>query len=126
MQNALRIVIADDNYEFAKFIKTILEKDERFKIIGIATSDEEEIKLIQNHKPDIVITDLKKAGKYTSIKIIEKFSNKKCKPIFFVISGSATDYLKELIDLKVKYYLSKPLNIKNLLDKINEIYYEIL
>lgn len=84
MQNVLRIVIADDNYEFAKFIKTILEKDERFEIIGIATSDEEEIKLIQNHKTDIVITDLKKAGKYTSIKIIEKFSNKKCKPIFLL------------------------------------------
>lgn len=125
MQNVLRIVIADDNYEFAKFIKTILEKDERFEIIGIAPSDEEEIKLIQTHKPDIVITDLKKTGKYTSIKIIEKFSNKKCKPIFFVISGSTTDYLKELIELKVKYYLSKPINIKNLLDKLSEIYGEI-
>ena len=39
MDEVLRIIIADDNYALVDFMKRILEKDKRFKVVGIATND---------------------------------------------------------------------------------------
>ena len=76
MDEVLKIIIADDNYALIDFMKRILEEDKRFEVVGIATNDEEEIKLIEREKPNVVITDLKRKNEYTGLNVIEKFKNK--------------------------------------------------
>ena len=58
MDEVLRIIIADDNYALVDFMKRILEEDKRFEVVGIATNDEEEIKLIEREKPNGVRIDI--------------------------------------------------------------------
>ena len=74
MEEILKVIIADDNLALVDFMKSSIEKDTRFKVVGIATNDEEEIELIEKEKPNVVITDLKRNDQYTGFNIIEKYT----------------------------------------------------
>ena len=122
MDEILKIIIADDNLALVDFMKASIEKDTRFKVVGIATNDKEEIDLIEREKPNVVITDLKRNNEYTGIDIIERYKNKEHKPIFFIISAMAMYYIEDIRRLDIRYYLNKPFDNDRLLDKMNDIY----
>lgn len=49
-----RIIIADDNVHICKFMKESLSKHEGIEILGIANTDEDEIKMIEELKPELL------------------------------------------------------------------------
>ena len=122
MDEILKIIISYDNLALVDFMKASIEKDTRFKVVGIATNDKEEIDLIEKEKPNVVITDLKRNNEYTGIDIIERYKNKEHKPIFFIISAMAMYYIEDIRRLDIRYYLNKPFDNDRLLDKMNDIY----
>lgn len=125
MEEILKVIIADDNLALVDFMKSSIEKDTRFKVVGIATNDEEEIELIEKEKPNVVITDLKRNDQYTGFNIIEKYKDEEYKPIFFIISAMAMCYIEDIRRLNIRYYLDKPFNNDRMLNKMNDIYEEV-
>lgn len=109
MSRKIKVIIADDNVHFCKFIKDYLESYEDIEILSIANTDEDEIKMIEELKPEIVITDLMRNHKYTGLDIIKDYFNKKSKVEFLVISA---DFERDVItdELKVAGYIKKPFN----------------
>lgn len=87
MNEKIKIIIADDNTTLSGHIEKFLEKYEEIEILGIASTDEEEIKMIEELKPEIVITDLMRNHKYTGLDIIKEYQNKEKSPKFLVISA---------------------------------------
>ena len=75
MDNKIKIVIADDNVYLCEMIKKEIENYDEVQILGIANTDEEEIRLIEELKPEIVITDLMRKRKYSGWDIIKKYDN---------------------------------------------------
>lgn len=124
MIDILNIIIADDNLILANLMKTLIEKNEKYRIVGIAKNEEEEIKLIDSLKPDLVITDLKKNGKWTGFDIIEKYRLRKSNVEFFIISAGAIGNIQQIENLNIKYYLNKPYSNIQLFE-ILERFYEI-
>lgn len=114
----IKIVIADDNIYFCKFLNDFLSKYEDIEILGIANNDNDEISMIEELKPDIVITDLMREHKYTGLDIIKRYKEIKQSPQFLVISG---DFERDIIDsgMKVAGYIRKPVN------DYNKIYTEL-
>lgn len=125
MKEILKIIIADDNTAIVDCMKKKIEEDERFKVVGIALNEEEELELIEKEKAHLVITDLKKNGEYTGFDIIEQFKNKENSPIFFVISGMTAYYIQEIRRLKIRYYLNKPFENDIFMVMLDEIYNEV-
>lgn len=82
-----RVIIADDNVHICKFIEDSLKKHNDIEILGIANTDEDEIKMIEELKPEIVITDLMRNHKYTGLDIIKDYSKKKSNIKFLVVSA---------------------------------------
>lgn len=109
MGRKIKVVIADDNIHICKFIKDYLKNHEDVEILGVANTDEDEIKMIEELKPEIVITDLMRNHKYTGLDIIKDYFNKKSKVEFLVISA---DFEKDVITdgLEVAGYIKKPFN----------------
>ena len=106
MLKKIKVLIADDNIHICKFIKNYLEKYEDIEILGIANNDEDEIKMIEELKPEIVITDLMRNHKYTGLEIIKKYFSNNSKVEFLVISA---DYKEDVIKdgLEVAGYIRK-------------------
>ena len=106
MIDKIRIIIADDNIHICQIIKKFLEKHQDIEILGIANTDEDEIKMIDELKPDIVITDLMRNHKYSGLDIIRDYSNKDNCPKFLVISAEKNDLIMD--ELNIAGFIKKP------------------
>lgn len=107
MLEKIRVIIAEDNIHICKFIEENLKKHNDIEILGIANTDEEEIKMIEEQKPEIVITDLMRNNKYSGLDIIKNYYNNNSQVKFLVISA---DYKEDVINdgLEVAGYIKKP------------------
>lgn len=107
MLEKIRVIIAEDNIHICKFIEENLKKHNDIEILGIANTDEEEIKMIEEQKPEIVITDLMRNNKYSGLDIIKNYYNNNSQVEFLVIS---VDYKEDVINdgLEVAGYIKKP------------------
>lgn len=82
----VNVIIADDDVDYCNKLKEKLVKYENISVLGIANTDEDEISMIEDLKPDIVITDLIRNHEFTGRDIIEKYNKENRKVSFFVIS----------------------------------------
>lgn len=107
MKERIKIIIADDNIGFCDLLKKFLEKNEDIEILGLAHTDDEEIKQIEELKPEIVITDLMRNHKYTGLHIIEEYMKRDKHPEFLIISA---DKKEDTISTNIKIggYIEKP------------------
>ncbi len=56
------IFIADDHPVISKGLKTLLEVEHEFRIVGTATDGNEATRLVEHHQPDLLILDLMMPG----------------------------------------------------------------
>ncbi|MET0249923.1 MAG: response regulator [Sphingobium sp.] len=59
----IRIVVVDDSLTIRAMIETLLERDRRVEVVGIARDGEEAITMIRAERPDVVTLDIAMPGK---------------------------------------------------------------
>lgn len=122
MDTKIKILIADDIKNIAEEIKKEIEKNINVEIIGIANNGQDELNMILQHKPDLVITD-NTMPKMSGVEVIEKIhnSNINYKPDFILFTGDCSSELnKKCIDLGVYIILDKLTGMEKLSDIVNE------
>ena len=62
MIDPIRIVLADDHAMFRAGLAALLESEDRFEVVGEASTGEEAVELARILKPDIVVMDLSMPG----------------------------------------------------------------
>lgn len=98
-----RLIIADADVHICKFIQDSLSKNEDIEILGVANTDEDEIRMIEELKPEIVITDLMRNHKYTGLDIIKDYFNRKSPVKFLVVSADRKeDVIRDGLDVAIK------------------------
>ena len=93
----------------------------RFKKVLSASNGKEGLELFKEHRPDVVISDIKMPimdgiEMSSQIKKIEKDV-----PIIFTTAFSEIPYLLEAIKIGVSRYVQKPLKIKDLIETIYDV-----
>lgn len=117
----IKIIVADDNRSFCEIIVDYLKKYEFIEVLGVANNDEEEITMIERLKPEIVITDLVRNRRYTGLKIIKDYQNKKVRPKFLIISADEKEYVK-MQGIEIDEYVEKPcLDYSIIVEKIKKL-----
>ena len=58
MNDKIKVLIADDNYEFGMTLKNYLVNDEEMEIVGIARDGEEAYSGVLRLKPDVLLLDV--------------------------------------------------------------------
>ncbi|NPA10805.1 MAG: diguanylate cyclase [Epsilonproteobacteria bacterium] len=92
-----------------------------FKEVYVGKNGEEGLELYKKHTPDIIISDIRMPKK-DGIAMVKEI--KELNPhayVIFITAFSDNDYLKEAIDLGVEGYITKPVDKKKLLNKLNFI-----
>ena len=56
--NKIRLLMADDHPLIREGFRSLLEKNERFEIVGIAENGKELVELAETLKPDIILSDI--------------------------------------------------------------------
>lgn len=104
---SIRIVIADDHKMFREGLRTLLEKEEDFSIVGEADDGRSAVKLVAQLSPDIVLMDVN----MKDLNGIEATRQIVAKQPFIKIIGlsmySERQFVTEMLLAGVKGYLLK-------------------
>lgn len=117
----MNILIADDEFMSRESLFEMFNQNKfGFKQVKKAKDGQEGLNIIENYKPDILITDIvmpKKNGIDLAIKVKEKYPD--CEIIF--LSGySDKEYLKSAITLKAASYVEKPISLEELTQVVEQ------
>lgn len=123
MKEKIKIIIADDNQEFAKTLASYIKEQDDMEVIGIAKDGEEAVEMIANEEPDVALLDVIMPH-LDGIGVLEKISGLKNenKPICIMLSAVGQDKItKKAINLGAEYYVVKPFDIELLIKRIKEL-----
>ncbi len=123
MQDKIKVVIADDNIEFAEILKDFLDKTADIEVIDIANDGKEAVEIIKSLEPDIALLDII-MPQLDGIGVLEKLNAlpNKLKTSFIMLSAIGQDTItQKTMMLGANYYMIKPFDLELLLKRIREI-----
>jgi len=121
MENRIKILIADGNEPFCNQLKNALLPLGVYDVAGVASDGEEAVRLLQEVKPDVLVTDLMLA-KRDGISVLKFAGGLDKPPVAVVISGLMTDYVAAAVsNLGVQYVMLKPCDMSALVERLEEI-----
>jgi len=120
MNETKKIVLAEDNSVLSLLLKFRLEK-EGYKLL-IATNGKQAIELIEEHIPELILTDIMMP--YVSgLEVISHVRNKLNKPTPIVVFSSAgqEEIVLKAFDLGATDFMSKPFSPHELVIRVKRL-----
>ena len=117
MSDNIKILIADDNYDFAMTLMGYLEREEGMEIVGRAKDGSEAYQMIMEKCPDVVLLDMIMPH-VDGLGVLERVNDSKLekRPLFIMLSAVGQDKItQKAISLGAQYYIVKPFEIKLLI-----------
>lgn len=93
METVLNVVIADGNEAFAESLKSTLEQNGGFSVVGISGDGEVILDTMLRTRADILILDPMLTG-MDGLGVLSQLRNSQLKPMVMVISTFASEYLQ--------------------------------
>lgn len=114
----VRVVLADD----AKFVRNLVKKflcSSKYEIVGETDNGRDVIKLADEIKPDLVISDIT-MGELDGVEAM-KITKKRNPDIKFLICSARMDMHEESLESGADGFLQKPFDEDSFFKKLNEI-----
>ncbi|MBP3256199.1 MAG: sporulation transcription factor Spo0A [Clostridia bacterium] len=122
MKDKIRVLIADDNMEFAMTLNGYLEKEEDMEVVGMAKDGNEAVEMIIGLRPDVVLLDVIMPH-LDGLGVLEALnsSNLERLPLCIMLSAVGQDKItQKAISLGAEYYIVKPFDISLLMKRIKD------
>lgn len=119
----IRILLVDDQTLLCEVLKTWLEVEEDFQVIGVAHNGHEALSKIEMLQPDIALMDIdmpEMDGLNATQIISERFPEVK---VIFLSGHDEDDYLGKSLRAGAKGYLLKNTTAEELADKVRYVYH---
>lgn len=119
----LKLVIVDDEPILLKGLLTTYDwKQMGFQVVGTAQSGEQAIQVIEETRPDAVLTDIR-MKQMTGLDVMEQVRQTRKDCLFIVLSAYRDfDYAQKACDLGAFAYLLKPIEDDKLLETMSSAY----
>lgn len=103
----MRVLVVDDDIFVSMSLKTILESDDDIEVVAIGNNGEEAVKLYFEHKPDVLLMDIR-MDVMNGLSAAEKiFSEHREANILFLTTFSDDEYIIKALNLGARGYLLK-------------------
>jgi len=112
-----KILIVDDNDEFANEMKEFFNSSDKYEVIGCANDGVKGLAMFDELKPDIMLLDLV-MPQMDGFSVLERMHKGSSKVL--VISALNQDtFISRAMNLGADYYMMKPVNFSNLSERID-------
>lgn len=128
MKDALTVLIADDNQEFCKTMKSFFDTCEDIEVVGVAYDGKEAYEMVLETQPDVLLTDIV-MPRLDGLGLLAKLENAdiKKKPASIVFSAVGQEAItRKAISLGAKYYIVKPFDLEELAEHIRSFREDVL
>lgn len=121
MLGRIRVLVADDLPEIRTLVRTNLEFDGRFDVVGEAANGLEAVDLVHELNPDVVVLDLA-MPEMDGLAAISKIRQTSPGTKILVLSAFADDHNSGLVrDLGANAFMAKDRPMEEVVEKIAEI-----
>lgn len=119
MNNRIKVLIAEDNEEYANFLKKTLEEN-NMDVVGVANDGIEALRLIDSLRPQIITLDIV-MPRLDGIEVLKRLrtKNSSLRPFTIVLTGTRKEhYLEQCMQNGADYFMLKPCEANVLIDRI--------
>ncbi|MGD9107416.1 MAG: response regulator transcription factor [Desulfobacterales bacterium] len=121
MVDVKKIVIAEDQTLVRQGLRSLLESEKRFKVVAEAGDGIEAIRLVEKHKPDLVLLDLA-MPKMSGLSVLKDIKNRYPETKILVLTfHSSEEYILEAFESGANGYCLKKDSHAELLAAIKNI-----
>lgn len=114
-----RVVIAEDEAIVRLDLREILE-EEGYEVVGETGRGDEAVALVQAHRPDLVILDIKMPG-MDGVRAAREITRRHRVAVMVLTAFSQRDLIEEARDAGVAAYLVKPFRREELLPAVADV-----
>lgn len=104
---AIQIVIVDDDALVSFSLKTIVEASGEIEVLATGSSAEDAVRLYFEHKPDVLMTDIRMNGKTGIDAATEILERDKTAKILFLTTFADDEYIINALKIGAKGYILK-------------------
>ena len=122
MENRIKILVVDDQTELAEELKTVLETEPQFSVIGTASDGFDALKKMQASLPDVVLLDIRMPnmnGVVATQRIKTEYPDVK---VLILTTFDDSDYILNAINNGASGYLLKDIGASALIDAVKNAY----
>lgn len=122
MNNRIKVLITEDNEEYADYLKSALEEN-NMDVVGIANDGIEALSLIDSLRPQIMTLDIV-MPRLDGIEVLKRLRTKSSalRPFTIVLTGTRKEhYLEQCMQNGADYFMMKPCEPSVLVDRIKSL-----
>ncbi len=123
MTQRIRVLVVDDNREFADLLQEYLQKQDDMEVVGVAYNGLEALELIDEFSPDIVILDIIMPY-LDGIGVLEQLAGQmlsKRPRIVMLTAFGQESITHRVLELGADYYILKPFDLDILIERIRQL-----
>ena len=122
MPRRLRMLIADDNKDFACMFQACMSANNDIEIVGIAEDGDQTCNMLEQARPDILLLDLVMPS-MDGLEVLRRATTMEHRPdVIIVMSALGNDSIvRSALSLGAQDYFQKPLDIPVVLSRICSI-----
>ncbi|WP_421875481.1 response regulator [Marinoscillum sp.] len=119
----IKTLVIEDNAITAIDIQEILKKNDH-QVVGWARNSEEAYRLFMDHKPDLLLVDIKLRGSNDGVELVQQINQQgdDTPKVIFITASSDRHTRQRAMDSGSVSFLTKPFDEQDLLDAIRKVF----
>jgi two-component system, response regulator, stage 0 sporulation protein A len=121
---SLKILLADDNYEFADILADFISSQKDMEVCGVAHNGNEVLDLVRDKKPDVLVLDIIMPV-LDGIGALERLNEMPVKPpkVIMLTAFGQDNITRRAAELGVSYFILKPFDMPILTERIRQVFH---
>jgi len=121
-QGVSRVLYIEDNAANLRVVEAILRRQPNLSLMS-STNGEYGLELASNYPPKIILLDIHLPGMdgYAVLKELQKRPETRNVPVIALSADAMAADIEQGLAAGFRYYLTKPLNARELVEKVNEL-----
>ena len=123
----VRVVVADDNIQLRDMVAEYLKMQNGLEVAAVAANGLEVLEAVKEHEPDVLICDLimPKMDGYAVLEQLPEMRLNRLPAVIALTALGRDDFISRAINLGVKYYMVKPIDLSALAQRVLEAVGEV-
>lgn len=120
----LKVLLADDNYEFADILADFISSQKDMEVCGVAHNGNEVLDLVRDKKPDVLVLDIIMPV-LDGIGALERLNEMPSKPpkVIMLTAFGQDNITRRAAELGVSYFILKPFDMPILTERIRQVFH---
>jgi DNA-binding NarL/FixJ family response regulator len=120
---AIRILLVDDHPVVRKGLRTLLEEQAGWEVVGEASDGVEALEKVESLRPDVVVLDvtMPRMSGLEACRLIRQRKNGSAVEVLFVTQHDSPQVLREALDAGARGYVVKSNAARDLLEAVTAV-----